>query len=83
MAISLEWDAKATGSKVDGWTSKYIDDLNNMPQAGMSSRVFIKDSSFLMPKSHTTPIIMVGPGTGIVPFIGFIEERTVAKNNGE
>jgi cytochrome P450/NADPH-cytochrome P450 reductase len=36
-----------------------------------------------MPECHDTPIIMVGPGTGIVPFIGFLEERTIAKANGE
>jgi len=36
-----------------------------------------------MPESHKTPIIMVGPGTGIVPFVGFLEERSIAKANGE
>ena len=30
---------------------------------------------FEMPKSIDTPLIMIGPGTGVVPFIGFIEER--------
>ena len=52
-------------------------------KAGVISRLFIKDSTFVMPPSTKTPIIMVGPGTGIVPFIGFMEERTIAKSKGE
>lgn len=38
---------------------------------GQKSRAFVKDSQFDMPKDMKTPLIMVGPGTGIVPFIGF------------
>jgi len=82
IAISLEWNANATGSKVDGWTSRYIDDINSQFKPGVLSRIFIKDSTFIMPESTKTPIFMVGPGTGIVPFIGFMEERTIAKANG-
>jgi len=40
---------------------------------------FVKNSNFDMPATHDVPMIMVGPGTGVVPFIGFMQERQTAK----
>lgn len=39
-------------------------------------RIFHKPSiSFRLPGSVTTPLILLGPGTGVSPFIGFLQHR--------
>ena len=72
--------------KKTGLTSAYIkkiqDDGVDLANTRITHRLFIKDSSFKKPESvEKTPMIMVGPGTGVVPFIGFMQDREILRQN--
>ena len=53
-------------------------------QTGQSVRVLIKDtgSTFRLPTNPATDVILIGPGTGLAPLRGFIEERAALRKEG-
>ena len=44
--------------------------------------VHVRRSTFKLPSSTKTPIILVGPGTGVAPLRGFVRERVQQVKNG-
>lgn len=60
------------GDQFTGLTSGFLKRL----QAGQDyARVFVRPSTFRLPKSVKNPVIMVGPGTGLAPMRALLQER--------
>jgi sulfite reductase (NADPH) flavoprotein alpha-component len=52
--------------------------------AGTKVEVYVhRNMNFRLPADDATPIIMVGPGTGIAPFRAFVEDRAERGAKGE
>ncbi|MEC2720839.1 bifunctional P-450/NADPH--P450 reductase, partial [Bacillus cereus] len=71
------WSGEGT---YEGVASNYLAQRHNKDEIICFIRT--PQSNFELPKDPETPIIMVGPGTGIAPFRGFLQARRVQKQKG-
>jgi sulfite reductase (NADPH) flavoprotein alpha-component len=69
------------GRQRKGVCSTYLADL---VKAGDTVPMFIQpNKNFRLPADDSTPIIMVGPGTGVAPFRAFVEHRAATEAKGK
>jgi len=62
-----------------GVCSTYLADRSPSDQIAVYVR---RSSNFRPPSDPSTPMIMIGPGTGIAPFRGFLQERRALGHTG-
>ena len=80
LTIGVQQHTTATNRVLKGVCSNYLAEL---PQNG-ALQCFIKDtkSHFRLPEDPAQDIILIGPGTGLAPLRGFLQERQKQKENG-
>lgn len=58
--------------------------LANDAEEGATVKVFVEhNDNFRLPTDSNTPVIMVGPGTGVAPFRAFMQEREASEAEGD
>ena len=71
----------ANGEARTGGASSF---LANRLEEGQKVRVFVEhNDNFRLPQSDDTPVIMIGPGTGVAPFRAFMQEREARDASGD
>ena len=64
-----------------GVASEFL--ANGIAEQGELKVYVQRAHNFALPDNSDTPIIMVGPGTGVAPFRAFVQERMASKAKGK
>ncbi|GGR93448.1 MULTISPECIES: bifunctional nitrate reductase/sulfite reductase flavoprotein subunit alpha [Streptomyces] len=79
LTVSVIRYESALGGMRKGVASTFLADA----EPDSSVPVFVqRNDRFRPPADPATPMIMVGPGTGVAPFLGFLEERRALGHSG-
>lgn len=76
---AVRWNSH--GRTRHGVASTFLADRRKV---GDTARIYIKPNRhFALPADGNTPIVMIGAGTGVAPYRGFIEERAENGDTGK
>jgi NADPH-ferrihemoprotein reductase len=81
-AVLVDYNTRV-GRHVEGVATSWL--ATKKPNENCPPRVpmFVRKSNFRPPVRAISPSIMIGPGTGLAPFRGFIQERSVLVKQGQ
>ncbi|WP_281559474.1 assimilatory sulfite reductase (NADPH) flavoprotein subunit [Thalassomonas sp. RHCl1] len=75
--VSYERDGKTRLGGASGYLAQRLEE-------GAKVKVFVEhNDNFRLPESDDTPVIMIGPGTGVAPFRAFMQEREARDAGGD
>ncbi len=75
--VTLEVDGRMRKGVCSTYLADRIADQETVPTFVQATK------TFRLPDDGDTPIIMIGPGTGIAPFIAFLQDREATGSKGE
>ncbi|XP_050023019.1 NADPH--cytochrome P450 reductase isoform X2 [Dermacentor andersoni] len=81
-AVKVEYETptkRINHGVATGWLALKRPDNGTQP----TLPVYVRRSQFKLPSRPQVPIVMVGPGTGLAPFRGFIQERDFLRQEGK
>ncbi|KAL1428458.1 hypothetical protein MTO96_002832 [Rhipicephalus appendiculatus] len=81
-AVKVEYETptkRINHGVATGWLALKRPDNGTQP----TLPVYVRRSQFKLPSRPQIPIVMVGPGTGLAPFRGFIQERDFLRREGK
>jgi len=78
LCYELSYTSRANRA-IKGVATGYLAGLD----VGEKVPIWVRRSQFKLPFRSNFPVIMIGPGTGLAPFRGFLQERAWAKQKGK
>lgn len=78
ISVGVVHTKTSEGVSIDGVCSNYLARLRPTVD---KAKISIRQSTFRGPKTVESSVIMIGPGTGLAPLIGFLRERELSISN--
>lgn len=72
---------QANGRACNGAASGFL--VDRIFEDDVLDAYVVENSSFRLPESPDTPVIMIGAGTGVAPFRSFLQERSSRGDSGK